>query len=432
MTGNIFRQALTQGSFVVSFELTLGRDHSTPEVQQFIDHAASDPTGIKVVSVTDLAGVHPALPPEFVMGAILDCGLTPIAHLTGKDGNRNFIEGRLHGLARLKVQNILALTGDAPSDGFGGRAKPTCDLDSLLILQLIASLKEDSKRKDSDEACSSYDYYPGAVVNPYKVCEADQMMQFYKLELKIAAGARFIIPQLGFNLRKLYELKQYLTREGYGHIPIIPSIYAPTFTIGKIMQSGAIPGCVLPDSLLERLSGERKPQRIERAALMVAAIRSMGFAGAHLGGYGLTHRDARSIVERSETIGEDWRCRVEELIHPYPVEFYLLPQAADGLSNAYGAYQIGSAQQPLDAAQKFFLAFNKLAVAEETAVAHFMKDHLTAENTDASAGEAVGLWHRLLGPARLFKAYYLGCVECGDCIQDHLMYSGCTMSQCYK
>ena len=432
MTGNIFRQALTQRSFVVSFELTLGRDYSTPEVQQFIDQAANDPNGIKVLSVTDLAGGHPALPPEFIMGAIQDRGLTPVAHLSGKDGNRNFLEGRLHGFARLDVQNILALTGDAPSDGFGGRARPACDLDSVLILQLITALREGLAQKGFDDARSGYDFFPGAVVNPYKVREADQMMQFYKLHLKIATGARFIIPQLGFNLRKLYELKQYLTREGYGHIPILPSVYAPTFTIGKIMHSGGIPGCLLPDSLLARLSGEKKPQRIERAALMVAAIRSLGFAGAHLGGYGMTHRDARSILERSETIGDDWRQRVEELIYPYPGEFYLLPQASDGLSDADGAYQVGGAEQTLDPAQKIFLAVNRFAVAEDAPVAHFMKDHLAAEKTAVSTGDEGGFWDRLLGPARLFKSHYLGCVECGDCIQDHLLYSGCTMSRCYK
>ena len=42
------------------------------------------------------------------------------------------------------------------------------------------------------------------------------MMQLYKMELKIAAGARFLITQVGFNVRKLYELRQYMLRERPG------------------------------------------------------------------------------------------------------------------------------------------------------------------------------------------------------------------------
>ena len=97
------------------------------------------PNGIKVISVTDLPGGNPALPPEAFVAAIKEKGLTPIAHLTGKDGNRSSLESRLHALARMGVENILALTGDAQKEGFAGRAKPVYDLDSVLILWLLAS-----------------------------------------------------------------------------------------------------------------------------------------------------------------------------------------------------------------------------------------------------------------------------------------------------
>ena len=68
-------------------------------------------------------------------------GLTPIAHLTGKDGNRSFLEGRLHALARMGVESILALTGDAQKTGISGKSKPVYDLDSVLILWLIQSIR---------------------------------------------------------------------------------------------------------------------------------------------------------------------------------------------------------------------------------------------------------------------------------------------------
>ena len=159
----------------------------------------------------------------------------------------------------------------------------------MLLLWLIQAMRTGIEYKRGPRTVHStpFDFFAGAVVNPYKVHEPDQMMQFYKLQLKIAVGAQFIITQLGYNLRKLYELKQYLTREGLGHIPVLANVYVPTAKIAQMMQAGEVAGCVIPDELIRRLEREKKPQRLERAALMVAAAKDLGFAGAHVGGFGL-------------------------------------------------------------------------------------------------------------------------------------------------
>ena len=107
-----------------------------------------------------------------------------------------------------------------------------------------------------------------------------------------------------------------------------------------MMQAGEVAGCVIPDELIRRLEKEKKPQRLERAALMVAAAKSLGFAGAHVGGFGLTHKDFMTIMERAAALSGEWRNKLDELIFPYPNEFYLLPQATDGLSDGTGDYQV--------------------------------------------------------------------------------------------
>ena len=43
-----------------------------------------------------------------------------------------------------------------------------------------------------------------------------------------------------------------------------------------------------------------------------------------------------------------------------------------------------------------------------------------------------GFWYKLLEPSFLYRKATLGCVSCGDCIQDHLNYAGCSMRWCYK
>jgi methylenetetrahydrofolate reductase (NADPH) len=432
---NYLRAALQSGEFFCSAELVLGRDHSVPEAEAFVRDASQHAEGIKVISLTDLPGGHPALPPEAFIPFVAQHGLTPVAHLTGKDGNRSFVEGRLHALARMECENLVVLTGDAQSEAYLGKAKPVYDLDSVLILRLIQEMREGLRYDIGPRKAQSspFDFLPGAVVNPYKCREPDQMMQFYKLELKIACGARFIIPQLGFNLRKLFELRQYMVREGLDHVPVIADIYVPTATIAKMMKSGEIAGCVVSDELIKRLQGESKAQRMDRAALMMAAVRELGFAGAHVGGFGLSHKDFMTILKRSREIGSGWKARVEELIFEYPGEFYLLPKGTDGLSDAQGTYQTAQVETHANPKLKFAEVVHRLLVKQESPGARFFSARLHPENDGSeSASWRSGFWYNTLGASSAFRKLALGCLSCGDCIQEHLNFAGCTMRWCYK
>ena len=432
---NHLRQALEKKEFFCTAELVLGRDHNMAEAETFVKEAAAQPDGIKVISVTDLPSGNPALPPEAFVTFIKERGLTPIAHLTAKDGNRSFLEGRLHGLAREGVENILALTGDAQKEGFGGKSKPVYDLDSVLLLGLIQAMRSGIEYKLGPRMVHStaFDFLAGAVVNPYKVHEPDQMMQFYKVQLKIAVGAQFIITQLGYNLRKLYELKQYLTREGLGHVPVLANVYVPTAKIAQMMQAGEVAGCVIPDELIRRLEKEKKPQRLERAALMVAAAKDLGFAGAHVGGFGLTHQDFMTITARAAAIGSEWRSKMDELVFPYPNEFYLLPQGEGGLSDGAGTYQLIRKKPHETFIQWLSKLVHRHLIAPDSLGARFFSSRLKADgNGRAGNSWRHGLWYWLLEPSTLYRKATLGCKSCGDCIQDHLDYAGCSMRNCYK
>jgi len=432
---NLLRASLEKGQFLCTAELVLGRDHNTSEAEAFVREASQHEDGLKVISLTDLPSGNPALPPEGFVSYIIEHNLTPIAHLTGKDGNRAFLEGRLHTLAHLGVENVLALTGDAQKEGFGGRSKPVYDLDSVLILSLLQAMRSGIEYNVGTRTVRSapFDFFAGAVVNPYKVHEPDQMMQLYKLQLKIAMGAQFIITQLGFNLRKLYELKQYMTREGLGHVPVLANVYIPTAKIAQMMQSGELAGCVASDALVQRLGGEKKPQRLERGALMVAAAKDLGFAGAHIGGFGLTYADFMTIVQRAADIGKDWRTRMDELVFACPGEFYLFPPGAERLSDGTGDYQVTPNKRHPSTSQRLSGLVHRYMIAEGSPGGRFFAARLRPK-AQASPGDSWrhGLWYRLLGVSTLYREATLGCVSCGDCLQDYFNYAGCTMRWCYK
>jgi methylenetetrahydrofolate reductase (NADPH) len=428
---NLLKSALEGGQFVHTAELVMGRDHQVSEAEEFVRDASKDPNGIRIVSATDLPGGSPALPPEAYISTAIQLGLSPIVHLTGKDGNRAFVEARLHTMARMGAQNVLALTGDVQKPAFGGVSKPVFDLDSVLILQLVNKLRVGIEYNVGKRVVRTtpFDFYPGAVVNPFKVHEPDQMMQFYKLELKIASGANYIITQLGFDIRKLYELRQYMVREGLDQIPVIANVYVPTATIATFMQSGEVAGCTISDAFIKKLEGEKKPERIERAALMVAAVRDLGFAGAHIGGFNLKHADFMAIINRSKEIGTDWRKRVGELLFPYPGQFYLFPEGSDGLSKSDGDY-LAPAMRPR---KSFTLwssqVFHNLVVEHDSPIGRALAPRLKDRN---GAVKHSGFWHCMLAPSNAYRTLAFGCMMCGDCALDRTYYAACPMRKCYK
>jgi methylenetetrahydrofolate reductase (NADPH) len=199
------------------------------------------------------------------------------------------------------------------------------------------------------------------------------------------------------------------------------------------MQKGNIPGCVVSDELINRLKKEKKPQRLERAALMVAAVKSLGFAGAHIGGFGLKYRDVMHIIETADIIGEAWKDRLDELIMAYPDEWYLFPEGPDGFSDPDGPYQVDSIDDKMPWVQNMCLAANRMFIDDNSVGAHFLQNRLGVDEKPPEGDNwRHGFWYSILRQARTYKKYHLGCVGCGDCIQDHMTYAGCSMGRCYK
>ena len=426
MSENYLRQALESGEFVCTAELVLGRDYVPSEAEQFIKDAAEVSDGIKVISLTDLPGGNPAIPPESFASFVIEHKLTPLIHLTSKDGNRAFLEGRLYSLARLGAENVLALSGDVPMTGFQGKPKPVYDLDSIQLVRLIAEVRQGVSYQVGKRTLKTppFNFFIGGAVNPFKIAEPSLMTQLYKLELKIRCGTQFFIPQLGYNIRKLYELRQYMQQKGLAHIPVLANVYVPTATIAKFMQSGEVPGCVIPDKFIQMLEKEKKPQRLERAALMIAAAKGLGFAGAHIGGFGLTHNDFMKIIAKADEIGDQWREKMDELIFEMGSDdFYLFPKGKDGLSDD---------SQPLNIPKVQPKRSFSSVVSGKSPIGKYFRWRLKKLRQKYGENWERGLSYHLLDLADVIKKYTLGCVECGDCLQDYMGYSGCSMGKCIK
>ena len=268
---------------------------------------AAEGEKIKAVSLTDNPGGTPAISADFMAEEILKLGIEPLVHFTCKDKNRNQIESQLYALDRSGVRNILVMSGDYPVSGYQGRPAPVFDLDPIHVLQLISDMNKGLEYPGIKGAVRHQpsDFFAGAVVSPFKATEAEQMAQYYKLKKKIAAGAQFIITQLGYDARKFHELILFVKQNGL-NVPLIGNIYILPFGAAKMMNNNELPGSVVTDKLLAELDKERSDSdkgegaRILRAARMYAILKGMGYSGVHIGGHNIKYEQVEKIISQGE------------------------------------------------------------------------------------------------------------------------------------
>ncbi len=340
-----YREMLTGGRFYYGAEVVTSRGIAEPVAAgDVVAHAQAflaDPR-FGWVSVTDNPGGGPMLPPDWLAGLVAEHRSQLVLHLTCKDLNRNGLEAAAWRYASEGCENILAITGDYPTTGFGGTADPVFDLDSISLIALLMAMNEGLEvpgRRGKMETLPKTDFYIGCVVSPFKRHERELLPQYFKLTRKIAAGARWVIPQLGYDMRKFHEVKLYLDSQGLD-VPIIGNVYLLTKGVAKLFNSGKLAGCVVSDELLEVVNkyaaGEDKGRGFfrELAAKQLAVFKGLGFTAGYLGGMAKPETFGK-IVDMAESFGQnDWQEFIKEIQFAQPDEFFLFEHdPATGLSD---------------------------------------------------------------------------------------------------
>ncbi len=117
-----YRDLLLSGSFCYGPRLLRrgdSRRRSSPTGSGAGRALLGDPR-IGYISVTDSPGGVPMLPADWLGGLVSSQRQRVVLHLTCKDMNRNGLESACWRYAATGFDNVLALTGDYPTGGFGG------------------------------------------------------------------------------------------------------------------------------------------------------------------------------------------------------------------------------------------------------------------------------------------------------------------------
>jgi methylenetetrahydrofolate reductase (NADPH) len=436
MQDNRFKESLLNPDvFPVTWELVPGRGAREAAQERTISLARQAAQGAKIhaLTLTDNPGGSPAMSADFIGGEIVKLGIEPIVHFTCKDKNRSQIESELYALDRTGVRNLLVMSGDYPVSGYLGRPAPVFDLDPVHTLQLISDMNRGLTYPGAKASVRHQpsDFFPGAVVSPFKATEAEQMAQYYKLKKKIAGGAQFIVTQLGYDARKFHEVLLFMKLSGF-NIPLIGNIYILPYGAAKMMNRNELPGSVVTDKLLAQLEQERNDPdrgegaRILRAARMYAIMKGMGFSGVHIGGHNIKYEQVEDIIRQGEELATRWTDLVRYFDYPLADGFYYFEYDPDtGLNR-----ETPNERQfrPLDAGVDISYGFSRMShklLFEPGKKLYAVMKGLSS----AVAGTGFErFFHKL---EHLTKVLIFDCKDCGDCALMDVAYL-CPMSQCPK
>jgi methylenetetrahydrofolate reductase (NADPH) len=420
-------------TFSVSWELAPGRGAFEKAQLDMIDAAtqAAASGRIHALAITDNPGGNPAISAEMLGAEIRRLGIEPLVHLTCKDKNRNQLESLLYGLERADVRNLLVMSGDYPKAGYGGAPMPVFDMDPITLLGLISELNKGREipRPGGKTSPKTTRFFAGVAASPFKVLEAEQMGQYYKLRKKLTAGAGFVVSQLGFDARKIHELLQVVKLLGFGNIPVVGNVYLLPPGAAKLMNSNGLPGCVVSDELLRNVQAEAagpdkgRAKRFERAAKQYALLKGMGYAGAHISGHSMTFPDLLELIEHGEELSQHWPDFVHEFDYPMENGWYFFERdEKTGLNTRSPVSR--EAHSSAGIGYSTFRMLHHLAFTKEGAL--FSPMRALARMVDGSALESA-----FTKCEQIIKGLTNECRHCGDCAMLELAYM-CPMSQCAK
>ena len=435
-------------NFLVAVEIETSRGLAMEEEARKVSDLArrlTDIDGISLVCLTDNPGGNPHIRPEVLGQDLLYRGQEVTINVSCKDYNRNGIESRLWALGSMGFRNVLALSGDYPTQGFEGQAQPVFDIDSVGLLEMMRRMNEGLPARDwgsvgREVRLERTNFFPGAAVNPFKKLEGELMTQYFKLAMKARCGAGWGVTQIGYDSRKLDELLRYMKRENF-EIPMFGSVFVLSAGAASFFNRWGIPGVAVNNRLMELAqdqagSGDRGRAFFEElAAKQIAVLRGLGYRGVYLSGRPRLDRIQRILDIEGQFAGDDWKSFADEIHFPQDREFYFF-EPGDGPGRSSDAVNA----EYLESKEKGASRRARIAVPVSYRIGRIAHSRaFDPKSLGFRLGRAI--YSKVEKSRRLSRLFHIaeqsakvplyGCRDCGDCSLPDIAYL-CPESQCVK
>ncbi len=201
-----------------------------------------------------------------------------IVHFCCRDRNLIGMQSDMLGAGAIGLNNMLIITGDPPKLGQYPNATGVFDADSIALTSVLKNLNcgiDIGGSSFSPGVCITI----GVGANPVAI---DLPREIDRFKQKVQAGAEYAITQPVFDVKMLMD---FLKKIEPFTIPIVAGIWPFTSYKNAEFMANEVPGVVVPDELLHRMSQAKTKQQgiaagIEIAREMIAEISDyvQGFA----------------------------------------------------------------------------------------------------------------------------------------------------------
>jgi len=173
------------------------------------------------------------------------------------------MQGDLLGAWALGVRNLLAVTGDPPKLGNYPDATAVFDVDSIGLVHILGRLNRglDAAGGPIGEPTG---FFVAVGANPGAL---DPDREAERLHRKIDAGAECVITQPVFDPA---VLARFLERAGPIEAPVIAGVWPLQSLRNAEFLRNEVPGCDVPDRLIERLAACRSREEARAEGIAVA------------------------------------------------------------------------------------------------------------------------------------------------------------------
>lgn len=235
--------------------------------------------GIDAINIPDGPRASSRLSPMVTAVRIQEeAGIEAVLHFCCRDRNLIGMQSDILGACAIGLRNLLIVTGDPPKLGEYPNATGVFDMDSVALTGVIRNLNRgvDIGGNRIDPPTSMV---LGVGANPVA---ADLDREIERFGQKAMAGAEFAITQPIFDPDSLWRFLEAIEE---CRIPIIAGIWPFTSYKNAEFMANEVPGVVVPQRLLERMSQATTKEQgralgVEIARELVDAIRGRvaGFA----------------------------------------------------------------------------------------------------------------------------------------------------------
>jgi len=225
-------------------------------------------------------------------------GMDPLLQMVTRDRNRLAMQADILGAYSLGIDTMLCLSGDHTKFGDHAMAANVHDIDSIQLIQMVKTMRDDSKFQGGADIKGAPKMFIGAAANPF----ADPFeLRVMRLAKKIAAGADFIQTQCIFNVEKFERWMEGVRDMGLHKKCYILAGITPMKSVGAARyMKNRVPGMDVPAELVERMgSVPKEDQPEEGVKICIETIERLkkveGVAGFHI-------------------MAIDWEEKVEEIV----------------------------------------------------------------------------------------------------------------------